>query len=80
VFCIINSKCSFLCKQSNNGAEILSIKQSLFRAWRGIERIAEAEEGREKERVEKKEPAMATWRRGEGGSEEQGGKRQECRD
>jgi hypothetical protein len=31
---------------------------------RGIKRVAEAEKGREKERVEKRRPAMTTWREG----------------
>jgi hypothetical protein len=32
---------------------------------RGVKRVAEAEKSREKERVEKWGPAMATWREGE---------------
>jgi hypothetical protein len=32
---------------------------------RGVKRVAEAEKAREKERVEKKGLAMATWREGE---------------
>jgi hypothetical protein len=32
---------------------------------RGVKRVAEAEKGREKERVEKWGPAMAMWREGE---------------
>jgi hypothetical protein len=31
---------------------------------RGVKSVAEAEKGREKERVEKWGPAMATWREG----------------
>jgi hypothetical protein len=31
---------------------------------RGVKRVAEAEKGREKERVEEWGPAMATWREG----------------
>ena len=45
---------------------------------RGVKRVAEAEKGREKERVEKTRPAMATWREEGKGQEarEQEGKRE----
>jgi hypothetical protein len=36
---------------------------------RGVKRVAEAEKGREKERVEKQRLAMATWRGWGGGRE-----------
>ena len=46
---------------------------------RGVERVVEAEKGREKERAEKQRLAMATWREGERdwGEWEQEGKRQD---
>jgi hypothetical protein len=44
---------------------------------RGVKRVAEAERGKEKKRVETERPAMAKWREREGNGREgaQGGKR-----
>jgi hypothetical protein len=43
---------------------------------RGVQRVAEAEKGREKERVEKQRQTMTTWREGEREWGERGSKKQ----